>query len=121
MKKHILILVAMVACAILSLYGDFDETLVFIDGTDSLFVVGDTTMVRTQVGGYLISSQDIVKACVIFVDVFNESTHRNEWPANQPPLFMNQYINEEPGEVFPYSNISKLTFLTCATHYPTTK
>ena len=40
MKKAYLILVAMVACAILSLYGDFDEALVFIDGTDSLFVVG---------------------------------------------------------------------------------
>jgi hypothetical protein len=84
--------------------------LVFIDGTDSLFVVGDTTMVRTQVGGYLISSQDIVKACVIFVDVFNESTHRNEWPANQPPNFMNQFINADPGAAFPNSNISKFYY-----------
>lgn len=107
MKKAYLILVAMVACAILSLYGDFDEALVFIDGTDSLFVVGDTTMIRTQVGGYLISSQDIVKACVIFVDVYNESTHRNEWPANQPPNFINQFINADPGAAFPNSNISK--------------
>ena len=43
---------------------------------------------------------------MIFVDVFNESTHRNEWPANQPPNFMNQFINADPGAAFPNSNIS---------------
>jgi hypothetical protein len=110
MKKQICVLLAIFACVLSCLYGDFDETLVFIDGTDSLYIQGDTTYVRTQIGGMRISSQGIIRACVIFVDVFEESTHRNDWPSNEPPNFMNQFINAEPGAVFPYSNISKFYY-----------
>lgn len=70
--------------------------------------VGTGTTTATQRGGQWMSSRDTVHVLVVFVQFPDDryDTTYSLWPKNQPPTFMNTYIDSLPSQMSTNGNLS---------------